>query len=92
MLVLPNPLGQAAPGVAGKGYSGARQTGWETMVDLLLGGLLWVLDILLGSVLQALFGPLDRRISGLLGYIVKCLEAARDWVEECIRERKLKQP
>lgn len=62
------------------------------MVDLLLGVLLWVLDILLGSVLEALFRPLDRRISRLLGYIGKCLKAARDWVEECIRERKLKEP
>lgn len=81
MLVSPNSLGQAAPGVARKGYSGTRQTGWETMLDILL----LVLNIILG------LGIWDRTWR-LLKYIRKCLEAARDWVEECIRERKLKEP
>lgn len=51
------------------------------MLDLLL----LVLDIVLG------LGLWDRTWR-VLRYIRKCLEAARDWVEECIRERELKEP
>lgn len=46
---------------------------------------LFILDILLE------LGIWDR-IGKLCKYIWKCLKAAGEWVRECVRERKIRQP
>lgn len=53
---------------------------------------LWLLELLWWVLNVTLELGLWHRGWRLLAYIAGCLEAARDWVEECIRERKLKEP
>ena len=53
---------------------------------------LWLLELLYWLLCAALELGLWDRGWRFLAYIAGCLGAARDWVEECIRERKIKEP
>jgi len=58
------------------------------MVDFVLS----ILGILLELALWETLARIWDRIGRPCKYIWKCLKAAGEWVRECVRERKIKQP